>query len=43
MDNIFINKEYVIKIGDFGFAKQTEENFLQSIKGTPINMAPEIF
>ena len=43
LDNIFINKNYQLKIGDFGFAKSTiDENLLQSFKGTPVNMAPEI-
>ena len=43
-DNIFITEQFVIKIGDFGFAKLVEENvLLTSFKGTPINTAPEIF
>ena len=44
LDNIFINKKFQLKIGDFGFAKMAfDENLLQSFKGTPANMAPEIF
>lgn len=43
-DNIFINNSYTIKIGDFGFAKVTGDSvMLSSFKGTPVNMAPEIF
>lgn len=43
-DNIFITKNFMIKIGDFGFAKLLgESEVLFSFKGTPINMAPEIF
>lgn len=37
-----INDQFELKIGDFGFAKSSLET-LQSLKGTPINMAPEIF
>lgn len=41
--NILINKDFVVKLGDFGFAKYVEENhFLQSYCGTPITMAIEI-
>lgn len=43
-DNIFINNAYMLKIGDFGFAKVTGDSaMLSSFKGTPVNMAPEIF
>jgi serine/threonine protein kinase len=43
-DNIFITSKYMLKIGDFGFAKVLGDNdILSSFKGTPINMAPEIF
>lgn len=43
-DNIFINSAYMLKIGDFGFAKVTGDSaMLSSFKGTPVNMAPEIF
>ena len=43
-DNIFINNSYLLKIGDFGFAKVTGDSvMLSSFKGTPVNMAPEIF
>ena len=41
--NILIQKD-VIKLGDFGFAKKMSatSNFLNSIKGTPLYIAPEI-
>lgn len=41
--NILLEKD-VIKICDFGFAKQmtASTNFLRSIKGTPLYIAPEI-
>ena len=41
--NILIEKN-VIKICDFGFAKEmsASTNFLRSIKGTPLYIAPEI-
>lgn len=41
--NILLN-EGVIKICDFGFAKKmsASTNFLRSIKGTPLYIAPEI-
>jgi serine/threonine protein kinase len=43
-DNIFITADFQIKIGDFGFAKLLGDgDALQSFKGTPVNMAPEIF
>lgn len=35
------NTELVIKIGDLGFAKETE-GMMNSYCGTPINMAPEV-
>ena len=41
--NILINKDLVVKLGDFGFAKHFEDNsLLYSYCGTPITMAPEI-
>ncbi|EGR34492.1 protein kinase domain protein [Ichthyophthirius multifiliis] len=41
--NILINKDLIVKLSDFGFAKHFEENILlQSYCGTPITMAPEI-
>ena len=44
LDNIFINNDYSLKIGDFGFAKLLQMgDILSSFKGTPVNMAPEIF
>ena len=44
LDNIFINNDYFLKIGDFGFAKLIQMgDILSSFKGTPVNMAPEIF
>ncbi|OMJ69219.1 hypothetical protein SteCoe_33114 [Stentor coeruleus] len=32
-----------IKIGDFGFARQVSNSMVQSILGTPLYMAPEIY
>lgn len=43
LENIFITENYEVKIGDFGFAKYTQNDLLSSFKGTPIHMAPEIF
>lgn len=44
LENIFINRKFEVKIGDFGFAKiSTQNDLLSSFKGTPIHMAPEIF
>jgi len=42
--NILLQKE-TIKICDFGFAKKMSAStqFLKSIKGTPLYLAPEIF
>ena len=43
-ENVFIDADCVLKIGDFGFAKLVgEAELLSSFKGTPVNMAPEIF
>ena len=45
-ENIFINKDYKIKIGDFGISKQlttSNEYTYTSNKGTINYMAPEIF
>ncbi|CAD8070033.1 unnamed protein product [Paramecium primaurelia] len=39
--NIYINQEWIIKLGDFGFARNFD-NYMQSYCGTPITMAPEI-
>jgi len=37
-------KDNIIKICDFGFAKEmsASTNFLKSVKGTPLYIAPEI-
>ncbi|CAD8089986.1 unnamed protein product [Paramecium sonneborni] len=39
--NIYINQEWIIKLGDFGFARNFDSQ-MQSYCGTPITMAPEI-
>lgn len=41
--NIFITKDDVLKLGDFGIAKQLEATlFTGTVTGTPYNMAPEV-
>lgn len=42
--NMFINKEDVIKLGDFGIAKAlgTHNQFAKTFLGTPYFMAPEV-
>ncbi|KAK8803771.1 hypothetical protein WA158_001465 [Blastocystis sp. Blastoise] len=40
-DNILLNKEYEVKIGDFGFARELSDERL-SLVGTKTTMAPEI-
>ena len=43
MDNILITQDNVIKICDFGFAKELTQLEVRSVKcGTPCTMAPEI-
>lgn len=43
-DNIFVNKERVFKVGDFGVAKLLKDKSrAASMKGTPAFLAPEIF
>ncbi len=42
--NCLVGSRGVIKLGDFGFAKEvTDRALLTSIKGTPLYMAPEMF
>jgi serine/threonine protein kinase len=41
-ENILI-KDDILKIADFGFAKQSENNaYLKTLVGTPAYMAPQI-
>ena len=41
LDNIFITKDFLIKIGDFGFAKSfSNESLLMSFKGSPTQARP---
>lgn len=43
--NVLIKKDFTIKLADFGFAKETnneEELMMKTYCGTPITMAPEI-
>jgi NIMA (never in mitosis gene a)-related kinase len=42
-DNLFICKNQVLKIGDFGIAKATEKGLANTLCGTPYYMAPEVF
>jgi serine/threonine protein kinase len=45
LQNILLTKDGIIKIADFGFAKDLsfQKNMANSYCGTPITMAPEIF
>lgn len=41
--NILVDKDFVIKVGDFGFAHIIENDILmKSTVGTPITMCPEV-
>ncbi len=41
--NILVNKDFVVKMADFGFAKyNNDQSYFQSYCGTPITMGPEI-
>jgi NIMA (never in mitosis gene a)-related kinase len=42
--NIFITKEGILKIGDFGISRQLSqsEDFANTLKGTPYFMSPEV-
>mmetsp|Transcript_22926 Transcript_22926/g.22235 ORF Transcript_22926/g.22235 Transcript_22926/m.22235 type:complete len:148 (+) Transcript_22926:797-1240(+) len=42
--NIFITKENILKIGDFGISRQVESSnpFAETQKGTPYFMPPEV-
>jgi len=41
LENILVDEELTIKIADFGFATENQ-GLLESYKGTPVYMAPEI-
>ena len=38
----FEEEDYIIKIGDLGFARQSKSGTFRSYCGTPLNMAPEV-
>lgn len=41
--NIFVTKNNILKLGDFGISKQLEATkFTNTLKGTPYYMAPEV-
>ena len=41
--NILVTKDFVVKIGDFGFARSVGgDSLMESYCGSPITMAPEI-
>lgn len=40
--NILLTDEFAVKLADFGFSKQSEEELMKTYCGTPITMAPEI-
>ena len=43
-DNIFVNRIGDYKLGDFGVARRTQNEFTHmSVKGTPVYMAPEVY
>ena len=42
-ENLFICKDQVLKIGDFGIAKATEKGLANTLCGTLHYMAPEVF
>lgn len=43
-DNVFVNKDGVYKLGDFGIAREmSKSGSAMSRKGTPLYMAPEIY
>lgn len=42
-ENIFVNKYDDFKLGDFGIARQYQENLNMSMRGTPYYAAPEMF
>jgi phosphorylase kinase gamma subunit len=42
LDNILLDKDFNVKISDFGFAVPENEEIQQCLKGTYEYMAPEI-
>ena len=42
VENILFDKDYNLKIADYGFATYKHINELNTYMGTPIYMAPEI-
>ena len=40
--NIFIDKDFNIKLGDFGLSKKFYNEYSNTIIGTPIYMSPEL-
>jgi len=40
--NIFLTKEGVVKLGDFGISKQLEGSKANTVLGTPYYISPEM-
>ena len=42
LNNILLGVDLEPKICDFGFARRNNDDYMQSMLGTPVTMAPEI-